>query len=254
MDNIIIDNAYTDEIWLPISNIMIPNIKNRYYVSNYGRVYNSHSKIFMKQQISNSGYYTVIVQLLGGITKRVGVHRVELFAFNPIDNHRDYYVNHKDGNKLNNSLSNLEWVDYSGNLIHAYESGLKKRGEEHCNSIYKEEQIRCICKGLQLGKPYELIAKKAGLPIERKSICLISDIKNKISWKFISDEYSFTEKRSNRLFTDDQIHEICKLLKEKYNYEEIIQIMNLDPSINYYNVFNSIKWKRRYTNISNLYF
>ena len=250
----LINGSYPDEIWLQISNVLIPNIKNKYYISNYGRVYNSQSKIFMRQQISNSGYYTVIVQLHGGRTKRVSVHRVELFTFVPIENSINFLVNHKDGNKLNNRLSNIEWVDSSGNLIHAYESGLRKRGEEHYNSVYTEKQIRIICEGLQSGKSYGDIAREAGLPIEHKTIGLISDIKNKISWRSISDEYSFIEKRSNRLFTDDQIHEICKLLKEEYSYDEIIQIMNLDPSKNYYNVFNSIKWKRRYTNISDLYF
>lgn len=35
-------------------------------------------------------------------------------------------VNHKDGNKMNNTISNLEWVDYSYNNYHAYAMGLKK--------------------------------------------------------------------------------------------------------------------------------
>lgn len=44
-------------------------------------------------------------------------------------------VNHKDGNKLNNSIDNLEWCTHSDNTSHAYREGLKKKqtGEEHHN-------------------------------------------------------------------------------------------------------------------------
>ncbi|MDR2044887.1 MAG: HNH endonuclease [Clostridium sp.] len=59
-----------------------------------------------------------------GIRKDHKLHRLLAAAFLP--NPNDFpLVNHKDGNKLNNSLSNLEWRSYSDNLQHAYDFKLR---------------------------------------------------------------------------------------------------------------------------------
>jgi hypothetical protein len=53
------------------------------------------------------------------------VHRLVAFAFIPIKANKDsMMVNHKDGNKNNFSASNLEWVTYSENRLHAINTGL----------------------------------------------------------------------------------------------------------------------------------
>lgn len=48
------------------------------------------------------------------------IHRLELETFNPIDDMKKYYVNHKDLNKQNNNLSNLEWVSAKENTHHYF--------------------------------------------------------------------------------------------------------------------------------------
>ena len=99
-----------------------------YEISNYGRVKSTkNSKIkFLKQSINNSGYYDC--QLCeNAIVKHHRVHRLvaEHFIDKPGDN---YIVNHKDGNKLNNNVVNLEWVTYSENHQHALKNNLRKTG------------------------------------------------------------------------------------------------------------------------------
>ncbi len=247
-----LNEVFPGEIFLPVTDLAVPNIiQNTYFISNYGRVYNIKLNLLRKQQIENSGYYTVTFALTDGSQKRVGVHRIELITFNPTENFQNLMVNHIDGNKLNNFINNLEWVDASGNIKHAYKINLKGSGEDHCNAVYTSAQIRKICESLENELSYSEIARSVGLPDTHKTHCLISDIKNQISWTSISCEYDLTKKRSNRLLTDDEVVEVYKLIKkENKPYNEVIQILNLDPNINYTNVFNSIKWERRYTHLT----
>jgi len=58
-----------------------------------------------------------------GTTKRCRVHRLVAQAFIPNPENKPY-VNHKDGNRANNCVANLEWVTASENAIHARQTGL----------------------------------------------------------------------------------------------------------------------------------
>ena len=94
----------------------------------------------MKPQLSKRGYYLVCspVPSDNGVRTSLSIHRIVAKAFldNP-DNKPT--VNHKNGNKLDNRLQNLEWATFSENLQHAYDTGLAKsviskftrRGEDH---------------------------------------------------------------------------------------------------------------------------
>jgi len=60
----------------------------------------------------------------GTIPRSLPIHRLVAQAFVPNPNGRTE-VNHIDGDKLNNSVVNLEWVTHSENMIHAWASGLR---------------------------------------------------------------------------------------------------------------------------------
>jgi hypothetical protein len=70
------------------------------------------------------------------------VHRMVALAFlgEPVGK---MDVNHKDGNKKNNSLSNLEWCTRSENQIHAFSTGVRTDiGERKYNSVLSESKVR----------------------------------------------------------------------------------------------------------------
>lgn len=94
-----------------------------YAVSDAGTVYSSHSGI-KAQSVDRFGYKRVMLYDKGR-SKNALVHRLvaEAFIDNPL---KKKQVNHIDGNKINNHVSNLEWNTNSENTQHAYDSGLMK--------------------------------------------------------------------------------------------------------------------------------
>lgn len=102
-----------------------------YKVSNTGKVYSCYAKKERKLSVEKLGYASVDLWDKRHM-KRVKVHRLVALAFldNP-DNKQQ--VNHKDGNKLNNNVENLEWSTAKENSTHAYDTGLSSApvGERH---------------------------------------------------------------------------------------------------------------------------
>lgn len=76
-----------------------------------------------------------------GITKSVLVNRVVAWAFLPNPENLPQ-VNHKDGDKENNALSNLEWSSGADNEKHAHRTGLKTgRGSQNANAKLTAQQV-----------------------------------------------------------------------------------------------------------------
>ena len=92
-----------------------------YKISKDGRVFSDYTREDMKLGINN-GYYKLKLRVKG-VYKNRFVHRLAARTYLP--NPHDYpKVNHKDGNKLNNCIENLEWITSSDNVLHAYDNGL----------------------------------------------------------------------------------------------------------------------------------
>jgi hypothetical protein len=125
----------TQEYWAPM-----PNYEQYYEISNLGTIrsiprrlltksgyYKPEKERILTQRISNKGYLSVTLSK-NGQSNTKAVHRLLAQAFIPNPENKAT-VNHLDGNKLNNSIENLEWATYSENAIHAYKTGLYKSTE-----------------------------------------------------------------------------------------------------------------------------
>lgn len=89
-----------------------------YEISNFGNVRNSITKQILKGRESKSGYYQVSLKKIQ-TQKFTNYYIHRLVAQYWIDNDSNKReVNHKDGNKLNNHMTNLEWMTSSENQLH----------------------------------------------------------------------------------------------------------------------------------------
>lgn len=81
----------------------------------------------MKGNVDRYGYREVILSYYPDSQKQALVHRLVLSTFDPIKNMERYDVNHKNGDKLDNRLENLEWCTRSENIKHSYKNGLQTK-------------------------------------------------------------------------------------------------------------------------------
>ncbi len=108
----------------------------KYGVSKWGTVVNLETGRFLKQsrQLKNGNPtgYAYVTLLLSSGTKRIGVHRLVAFAWIGNSPTGKPWVNHKDGDKGNNHVLNLEWMSISDNIKHSYSNlGRKPHGVAH---------------------------------------------------------------------------------------------------------------------------
>lgn len=110
-----------------------------YQVSNFGRVKSlprsgHHRKdIILKPTVRENGYKTVYLYSLSGKKTQILVHRLVSTAFLPNPDNKEC-VNHKNGNKSDNRVENLEWATTSENMLHA----------AYCLGRYNKRKIMCV--------------------------------------------------------------------------------------------------------------
>ena len=131
---------------------------------NFGSVKVSNTGIVLSKKygrvvgwLTKDGYKKVGVSEQG---KRVtwSVHRLVYYLFGESYN-TNLEINHIDGNKLNNNISNLELVTHSENIQHAWDTGLMKHSKEGLDNIITSNIIAVIC--VETGEVFASITEAA---------------------------------------------------------------------------------------------
>lgn len=152
----------------------IPGYEGHYQISNFGNARSLNRYISTPRGVRlikgvplkltvRNGYYAICVHR-GESQKTMSIHRVVALLFVPNPENKPQ-VNHKDANKLNNHISNLEWATPQENTQHASAHNLLNtaRGTQKRNHLLNEELVReiktLLAQGLKSGK----VAKKVNV-------------------------------------------------------------------------------------------
>lgn len=166
----------------------------------------------------------------------VSVHRIVALMFipNPLNKPE---VNHIDGNKLNNSVSNLEWVTHQENVIHATKTGLNpvRVGFNAANNKYTESQISNVIKMLKKDPSnMSKISRKTGIPIDTVFL-----IKSGRRYNELSSSLGFTPiEPKHRFDFNDYVMDVKRLVKLGLSNKEIREKIPIpiSPFIYNYNI------------------
>ncbi|MDD5589059.1 MAG: NUMOD4 domain-containing protein [Candidatus Nanoarchaeia archaeon] len=164
----------------------IYQVSDRGRIKSLSRLHKIHHNYYvkcktkiLKQTTTKKGYLRIGLNK-NNITKQFQVHRIVSIAFIPNVWNKPQ-INHKDGNKKNNYIKNLEWCNNSENQKHSFKFGLMndRKGENHNLAKFTNKQILEIRKlypqisGYKLAKIYNVHHATIYNIIHKKSWCHI---------------------------------------------------------------------------------
>lgn len=163
--------------------------EDSYQISDLGRIFTKRRLIgnqihYGKEiapQLTKDGYLKVTLSK-NGICKKYYLHRLVAIQF--INNPKKLpQVNHKDGNKLNNNISNLEWCTKEYNLNHAVRTNLMQHGQERPSAKLKETDVLEIYKMKGVLKAADIAEK---YKVSKNTInCILRGSK----WSYLYKQY-----------------------------------------------------------------
>ena len=256
--------TFSDE-WRPLC---IPGVKDYYKVGNKnGEIVNTSTNVLMSASLNKKdGYmYTMLsrdkphtYESSGKVTHsiQIATHRLVALTY---CNHKgqkagtkEFFryikenkltVNHGLAGKLDNSVSNLEWMTLYENNQHARENEFNNTTVVLTGALVHE-----ICKLIQKGKTDEFISNK--LDTDK---ALIYKIRKGYTWTKISVQYGIVPEEQVELriepLTDDEVRKVCKLILKGLENKPIAAKFNVDSRR-----IGDIRNMKRRTNISSEYF
>ena len=155
------------------------NLKFNYYITDDGKVWSERTQKFLSFQYDKNGYVKVQMRSTDNKSHRYSVHRLVLENFKPVENMENLQVNHIDGNKKNNNLTNHEWTTSEENIRHAIDNNL--RATINGASKLTPEQVIEIYRRATNGERNIDLGKEFNIHPDQ-----VDRIKNKKAWKEIT--------------------------------------------------------------------
>lgn len=234
---------------------------SKYSITKDGEVYSYRVNRFLKHAV-NKGYKFYSLTNDDGEIKNTFSHRLVALTYLPNPDNLPQ-VNHIDGDKLNSSLSNLEWCTPSQNNLHANATGLRRKPFIADNGIMPDpseiihdwreqgcvdlsfDDVHKVCQMITDGYRVCDIAGMTGF--DRKTVQSIKS-DERVKWKHIVSEYDFSNACRKILTSPETVIQICKYLESGKGVNEISVMLSCSRKL-----VSSIKNKHSYTSISCCY-
>lgn len=196
-----------------------------YFISDYGIIYKKNMKPKKTHEIKG-GYLRVSIKV-GKKQKLVLIHRLVVENFiGPIP--KGMEIDHVNGNKKDNSVSNLEIVSPEENMKRAKLNNLIPQGRDRHSTKYDEDLIHKICKYLKDGN----FNKKEIAEILHVPVGLVRSIACGSKWKFISSKYNLPQTQKHHKYTYDEDMMILYMKQTGLKCKDIAKIIGVSkPAI-----------------------
>ena len=243
------DEDGNKEVFIVVPDHIIYN-DGKFWISKNGVIYDRSRKIFITRSNDNRGYYKVgLTQadrmiddlFVPGVAVTLKVHSINYYSWHPTEDYRGWTVDHVDGNRCNNRLSNLERVTHQENIRRQHN---KHYGDKNIKAArWTEDEADYVCSLLQGGKSYAEIAADLGYPHEDKTDKDYIAVRNLC--KALMDKRVFTDISKNynlptsstvdrygdkyippKMFNEDDVRKVCELLVEGYNPRMVYKMIN----------------------------
>ena len=149
--------------------MLFRGVPTYYTISSFGRIKGIKTK-YLTHSVDKDGYETVHIHTYQDSISEsytAKVHRLVAETFIPNPENKPQ-VNHKDGDKSNNHVSNLEWVTCQENIDHAIKNDMRSvppQGENHPWTKRSAETINTVCSMLEKQFPLQDISTATGIRV-----------------------------------------------------------------------------------------
>jgi DNA-binding Xre family transcriptional regulator len=197
---------------------------DKYAACASGKIYSIRSGKFLVQNRQVTGYYQVTLSQ-DGKRNNFSVHRLIALAHIKQENPEQNQVNHKNGDKSDNSVSNLEWMTAKENCQHAHFTGLAS-GTRNPDRSLTDEVAHKVCQLIEDSWRNKDIADALGINQQ-----IVGNIRFGRDYQDIACQYDFKNTLpSRRKISVETLIKICEMLEEGNSLSHVARTVGVSSA------------------------